>query len=148
MRHFMLAVLFLVASHCSFAQSSNGYIVAGAGSRHGKLISQAAFGGESVIHKRIGVGAEIGAIAGHQSFATFSANGYYHPPVTNRERVVDPFITAGYTAAVGLLGFEGNLVNFGGGVVYWFRRRIGLRVEFRGFEPARIYGFRAGITIR
>jgi hypothetical protein len=74
---------------------------------------------------------------------------------------VDPFVTGGYTAAVGLLGFEGNAVNFGGGFLSWFHERLGLRLEFRGFiqpgttgsaqvknVPGRLYSFRAGIAFR
>ncbi len=153
-------VLLCLICHDALALSSSGYFVAGVGSRNGKGASQAALGGEFVIRKVIGVGAEIGAIAGHHSFAAFSVNGSYHLPVSSLDKV-DPFVIGGYTRAAELLGSEGNAVNFGGGLLYWFYRRLGLRLEFRGFiQPGtngsaqidnglgRIYSFRAGIAFR
>lgn len=116
-----------------------------------------------MIYKDIGVGAELGAVAGHASYLAYCANGHYHLPVSGTAKV-DPFVTVGYTAAVGLLGPEGNAVNFGGGFLSWFHRRLGLRLEFRGFiqpgttgsaqsaqvenVPGRFYSFRAGIAFR
>ncbi len=153
-------LLFLLTCQIALAGSANGYVVAGIGSRAGKLISQGAIGGEFVPLRVFGVGAEIGAIAGHNSFGTFSVNGYGHLPVPGRARL-EPFLTAGYTAAIGLLGFEGNAANFGAGLVCWFHRRLGLRLEFRGLiqpgwngstqvesGPGRLYTFRAGIAFR
>lgn len=155
---FPLLLLFLLTYHTVFAQSTSGYVVAGIGTSEGKRVSQAALGVEFVIRSVIGAGAEIGAVAGHDSFATFSVNGYGHLPVSSRGRV-DPFVTGGYTAAVGLLRFEGNFVNFGGGIVYWLHRSVGLRLEFRDFvrlgtvpagvnRPGRFYTVRAGIAFQ
>jgi hypothetical protein len=153
-------VLLCLTCQTAFAQSSSGYVVAAVGSREGKLASHAALGGELLIRKAIGLGAELRAVAGHSSFLANSANGYYHLPVSGTTKI-DPFVTVGYTAAVGLLGFEGNAVNFGGGFLSWFHRRLGVRLEFRGFiqaattgsiqvgnGPDRFYSVRAGIAFR
>lgn len=153
-------LLFLLTCQTALAGSANGYVVAGFGSRGGRLISQAAVGGEFIPGRVLGVGGEIGAVAGHNSFGTFSVNGYGHLPVRGHDRL-GPFVTAGYTAAVGLWGFEGSAANFGGGLLCWFHRRLGLRLEFRGLiqpggnglsrvetGPGRLYTFRGGIAFR
>jgi hypothetical protein len=87
-------------------------------------------GGEGLIYKGIGLGAEVGYLTPWRDFSQgigmASVNGSYH---FMRNRTVSPFVTAGYS-----LGFrEGhiNLVNFGGGVNWWMNDRIGLRLEFR-----------------
>ena len=46
------------------AQSSNGYVVGGAGSYNSKLIGQAAIGGEKVFGKGFGAGGELGFVGG------------------------------------------------------------------------------------
>ncbi len=61
-------------------------------------------------------------------------------------------MTGGYT-----LGFrEGheNMWNAGGGIDYWFKPKLGLRIEFRdhvwsgGGETTQFWGVRVGVTIR
>jgi hypothetical protein len=121
--------------------------MSGIGSRDEKLTSQAAVGGEGVFSKGIGVGGEIGAIFGHNSFAVFSLNGYYHVPVSSGD-IVDPFVTAGYTRATDLLG-GANAFNGGAGLHYWFYKRLGLRAEVRDFTSSGLghfWGFRLGFA--
>ena len=48
---------------------------------------------------------------------------------------LEPFLTGGGTLAIGSGGFAGGM-NFGGGLQYWLRNRIGLRVEFRDHVPS------------
>jgi hypothetical protein len=87
-------------------------------------------GGEGLLYKGFGIGGEIGYLTPWQyvgsGIGIASADGSYH---FNRTSKVSPFITGGYSVAFR----EGhiNLINFGGGVNYWFRKRMGLRVEFR-----------------
>jgi hypothetical protein len=42
---------------------------------------------------------------------------------------LDPFVNAGYTRLQ--RGGGANGVNFGGGVNYWFKRHLGVRIEIR-----------------
>jgi hypothetical protein len=130
-------------------QSSNGYALAGAGSLNSKLFSHAAVGGEKVFGKGIGLGGEIGLIAGHDSFAAFSVNGYYHIPNSTIDRKVDLFVTGGYTAASRLFSAS-NTGNAGVGLTYWFHRHFGLRAEFRDFVggDGQVPVFRGGIAFR
>jgi hypothetical protein len=151
----VLLLLFVsIACRSAFAQSSNLYLVAGIGSQEGKQVSQGAIGGEFVFHRLVGAGAEVGAVAGHDSFATFSVNSYLHVPLPGLEKRVDPFATIGYTAGASILGST-NLLNFGGGIHYWFHRRLGLRLEGRDLVhpggrsgSTQIWSFRAGIAFR
>ena len=107
-----------------------------------------------MFYKGVGVGAEIGAIAGHTSFGIISINGYYHFPVSDPPKKVDPFVTGGYTAAVDVLLGTDNMFHIGAGLHYWFLRRIGLRTELRDFvlpgasPSSHFWGFRLGFAIR
>jgi hypothetical protein len=90
-------------------------------------------GGEAVLGKGIGLGAEIGALGTREYFSdtvmgAFSPNGYYHF-IHGEGLKADPFVTGGYT----LLFRSGhaNLANFGGGLTYWFHNRLGARLEIR-----------------
>jgi hypothetical protein len=98
-------------------------------------------GGEYVMKNGIGVGADAGAIGllFGGTTGTLSLNGYYH---FRRQRLVDPFVTAGYslffdrTATSFFFGTEvhqGNLslFNFGGGTNLWFSRHVGATIELR-----------------
>jgi hypothetical protein len=110
-------------------------------------------GGEAVVGKGIGVGAEIGALGPRQHFSDavvglFSPNGYYHF-VHDKKVRIDPFVTGGYS----LLFRSGhiNLFNFGGGATYWFHRHLGARFEFRDHVytsggTLHYWGFRMGLS--
>jgi len=93
-------------------------------------------GGEALLYKGLGVGAELNSVRMIQQFASaglnfgngtglFSLDGAYH---FARNHKWSPFLSVGYS-----YGFAENinLINFGGGVNYWFHHRIGLRLEFR-----------------
>jgi hypothetical protein len=132
-RTVLLAAAFCAAA---LAQSSNGYVFfAPGGVTSGgatEMTLHLGAGGEGILGKGVGVGAEIGALGPRQEFSAavgiFSPNGYYHL-LRRSGRKLDPFVTGGYT----LLFRSGsaNLFNFGGGVNYWFHNHLGIRVEFR-----------------
>jgi hypothetical protein len=143
----------------AIAQSSNGYVIGGAGSYASKLISQAAIGGEMVFGKGIGAGGELGFIAGHSSFGFLSLNGYYHFAHNGVAKNLDPFITGGYTLAFDPLAAafgqraSSNGANLGLGLNYWFLRHLGVRAEFRdivipGNSPGTSWGIRGGVALR
>jgi len=115
---------------------------------------QFGLGGEAVLGKGVGIGAEIGAVGTREDFAdsvvgVFSPNGYYH--FVHRKEKLDPFVTGGYT----LMFRYGhiNLFNFGGGVNYWFHQRLGARFEFRDQvhvdgSAIHYWGVRFGLSFR
>jgi hypothetical protein len=141
------------------AQRSNGYFFVAPGGSSGRSTDATLHiggGGEIVLGKGIGLGAEIGALGPTKEFSdvfgVFSLNGYYHFSRSGQGRKLDPFVTGGYT-----LFFRtgrANLANVGGGVNYWFHDRIGLRLEFRdqirtpGGGTLHFWNVRAGIAFR
>jgi hypothetical protein len=128
----LLVSVALVTSTKGFAQSSNGYVVVGVGARESKATSQTAVGGEWVFFKGLGIGGELGVVAGHTSFGTVSINASYHIPLSVPPGKVDPFLSGGLTTALFGNGASG-LANIAGGLHYWFHRRIGFRAEVRDF---------------
>jgi len=111
-------------------------------------------GGDALIYKGLGAGAELGYIFPSRSAADgvglFSANGSYHFRKLPSGKLV-PFVTAGYSML--FRSGVGNLVNFGGGVDYWFRERTGLHLEFRDHiwpecGPTHFIQFRIGLSFR
>ena len=157
MRLITTALLFSLAPALGFGQQSNGYLFVAPGQLHASGFSQTTLqvglGGEYVIRNSgIGVGGEFSALGPTSDFSAAvgvaSLNGYYHFARTRGHRL-DPFITGGYS----VLFRSGHLNtgNFGGGVNWWFRPHIGLRLEFRDHVhsdggAAHWWGVRFGIA--
>jgi hypothetical protein len=144
MRWYLLICVTAILAQPGWAQSWNAYLVGGGAHNDGTLHSHTALGGEIIIRERFGLGAEIGAVMGHNSFAETSFNGSYH--FSNGK--VDPFITGGYTACSLLSTI--NYGNAGGGLNYWFSQHVGVRAEFRAFFNGTLQFpiFRGGIAFR
>lgn len=111
-------------------------------------------GGEGLIKGGFSAGGEIGGFVPARDFGggigILSANAGYHVLKASKSGKVVPFVTGGYT-----LFFRSgvdNGINFGGGVNYWFKERVGLRFEIRDHVPvptnAHFVGFRVGLTFR
>ncbi len=87
-------------------------------------------GGEALLYKGIGVGFEGGYFTPWRNFGAglglASVNGSYH---FGNGRRLSPFVTGGYSLA--FREGHANLVNVGGGINWWAKERIGLRLEFR-----------------
>ena len=157
MRSLLILTIALILAGSLSAQPSNGYVFFAPGGvtccSQTAMTLQFGLGGEAVIGKGIGAGAEISALGTRQYFSdsvvgVFSPNGYYHF-VHGKDVKVDPFVTGGYT----LLFRSGhaNLFNFGGGMNYWFKRHLGLRIEFRDQvhtdgSAVHYWGIRAGLA--
>lgn len=94
----------------------------------------AGIGGEFFLAKGLAVGVEGGYLAPTRDIGLglgiFSANGSYHFRNADKPRKLVPFVTAGYSLAAGQ-GEVGHMINFGGGVNWWMRDRLGLRFEAR-----------------
>jgi hypothetical protein len=162
MRKIILGVLFLIiASGVALAQSSNqrrawGYVFAGAGGATGSgsegLFTVGA-GGEGLVYKGLGFGAEVGYLAPFRGagngFGILSTDASYHFDRGSSKLV--PFVTGGYS-----LAFRGGAAssggNFGGGVQYWMKDHLGLRLEFRDHvfssDSPHEYQFRVGLSFR
>lgn len=154
----IFALLFLLPAY-AMAQSTEtrrgwgyGFFGVGGATAGNSTIFHAGGGGEAILYKGLGVGAEAGAFGSFSGGdgGIFSVNGNYHFQNTGSPQKLVPFVTAGYT----LLGpsDETNLFNFGGGVNYWAKERVGLRVEFRDHVfpngSEHLFNVRVGITFR
>jgi hypothetical protein len=137
---FSVIVLLTICSGWASAQlekkySGQGYVFFAPGvvAPGGSGTFQVGGGGEGFVHKGLGVGAEIGYLFPRTSagdgLGLFSVNGSYNFQNPQSGRKLIPFVTGGYSLA--FRGGSANLLNFGGGVNYWFREKMGLRLEFR-----------------
>jgi hypothetical protein len=137
----------------SYGYAFTGLIVASNGGEPGL---QAGIGGEGIIYKGFGVGGEIGyfrqATFGSDSgIGLLSVNPSYHFMNASKSRRLVPFVTGGFS-----LFFRSGAVigsNFGGGITYWLKDRIGVRLEVRDQIPAysgigHFPSFRAALTFR
>jgi hypothetical protein len=114
-------------------------------------------GGAEFLHKGAGLNAELGMLSFYAKTSAYvgvlSLNGVYHVLDGSGTGRLSPFVTGGYTLY--FRSGHANLLNIGGGVDYWARRRVGLRVEFRDhlhfhdvFGTQHSWGLRGGIVLR
>jgi hypothetical protein len=147
-----LMVIFIVLMPAlAFAQSPapnerRGYGYAFAAplvSPNGEHVSlHTGIGAEGIFFKGFGIGGEIGVVGpgafGNSGFLVSVNPSYHFLNVSQSKRVV-PFVTGGVTlfggchASIG--GCNGLGGNFGGGLTYWFKDRIGMRFEARDHIP-------------
>jgi hypothetical protein len=157
---FRIAILLATTAAAAVAQQSNAYVFfAPGGVTNGSNVNMtlhAGGGGDLLIKKGIGVNVEIGALGPAEDFsqavAVFSPGGAYYFR-RGDEHKVEPFVAGGYT----LMFRDGhaNLGYAGGGVNYWFRPKLGLRLEFRdhfyfggGGSDTNFFGLRVGLAFR
>lgn len=112
-------------------------------------------GGEAFFTRHLGLGADLGGlkVSGADWLGTLSPNFVARFRAKDDENKVEPFVTGGYT-----LFFRSGTVsgyNFGGGINYWFRDRVGVRFEARDSvwvasdaPDLHLVGFRIGVTFR
>jgi hypothetical protein len=111
---------------------THGYVFVAPGAAsvdgNGTALIHLGAGGEFVLPMGIGAGAEVGLL-GRTSLdvlGTASLNGYYH---FNRDASWKPFVTGGYSNFF-TIGGHNNLANLGGGVNYWYKDHLGIKLEF------------------
>jgi hypothetical protein len=111
-------------------------------------------GGEGLIYKGFGLGAEVGYISPFRSIGNgvgiLSTNVAYHFVNASSDQKLVPFVTGGFSLA--FRGGSSGGGNFGGGVQYWMRPHVGLRFEFRDHlfssDSPHLYGFRVGVSFK
>lgn len=106
-------------------------------------------GGEMRVAPLVNLGGEVGSVHNDGTGVIGSGNASVHVPL--RSDTVDPFVTGGVSAGY-VPRSAGLWVNLGGGLNYWFRRNVGLRVEFRGYaggvDLPGFAEFRVGVSFR
>jgi Outer membrane protein beta-barrel domain len=160
MRKFIVAAIFLMLIQgIALAQSSNerrgwGYVFGGAGASSGdfsRSYFQFGAGGEGLVQKGFGLGAEIGYLSpfgsGGDGLGLFSGDASYH---FSRSSKLVPFVTGGYSAVFRNGVSHGG--NVGGGVHYWVKDHVGLRFEVRDHvfssDSPHLFQFRVGLSFR
>ena len=111
-------------------------------------------GGDRLVYKGLGVGGEVGYlrfIEEGQGLGVLSPNVSYHFTNATRSGKFAPFVTSGYSLL--FAGGVASAVNFGGGMNWWFKDRVGLRLEFRDHvviasSAPHLYGVRIGLAFR
>jgi hypothetical protein len=130
-----------------------GFFAPGGMSDGGPATLHAGGGGEALIARGFGIGAELGYFArardaGH-GYGLGSLNLSYHFGGRDPEQKTVPFITAGGSAVFHGGRTQGG-ANIGGGIQYWMRERLGLRFEYRSHifssDSSHAYEFRFGLA--
>jgi hypothetical protein len=115
-------------------------------------------GGEARLTNRFGLGGELGVlkpVTNQYAITTglASVTPAYHFFARGSNRTFDPFVNGGFSVLFG--SGAGAAIHYGGGLNYWVRRRIGLRLEFRHHvwspeagEAIHLVGFRIGLAFR
>src|SRR5262245_22479015 len=108
-------------------------------------------GGVDIVHRSgLGAGTELGYVG---LFPDGFDNGIGLLSFTGSYRwlgrAVVPFVNGGLSTVV--MRGSGNALHAGGGIEYWFRDGVGLRLELRdhlpfGEEAAHLWGARVGVT--
>lgn len=158
-RLLMVTLVAILVPIGAFAQSTKehrgwGYGFAGVGGTSGSnsdVLFNIGGGGEGLIYRGLGAGAEIGYLSSAGSFGDgiglASANLAYH---FNRSSRVVPFVTGGASLAFRSGTAGGG--NFGGGIQYWPKEHFGLRFEFRDHvfssDSPHLFTFRVGVAFR
>ncbi len=85
-----------------------------------------------------------------EGIGTFSPYLYYS--YLKKESRIEPFLSGGYTLF--FRSSTANGINFGGGIHFWFNRKIALKLEFRddvmlsSYQNIHVLGFRMGVAFR
>jgi opacity protein-like surface antigen len=161
-----VAAIFLLAfiPTISFAQSQSerrgwgyGFIALGGSAGDGSATAlHYGGGGERLIYRGLGVGAELGNVTPTgdfgQGLGILSANMSYNFGGRQRSKKISPFVTGGYSLKFRDDEDSGGGLNLGAGVQYWASNRLGVRVEFRDHHffkgVLNFYGVRVGLAFR
>jgi hypothetical protein len=152
----MASMPFVIAAQTGKEYRGQGYgFVAPGSTSDGGSTLHFGVGGEGLVYKGLGVGGEIGYLGATRSlnegFGVLSPDVSYHFLSASKSGKLVPFVTGGYSLL--FRSGVGHAVNFGGGVNYWFKDRVGLRLEFRDHVVAhsdlgQFFGFRIGLAFR
>lgn len=100
-------------------------------------------GGHLMVYNGLGMNVETGALfhpANMEARTTLTSFGAsYHFLNSRSPRRIVPFVTAGYSYAANSTMPNMHMVNFGGGVDYWLREELGLRLEVRDHFAPKAY---------
>lgn len=133
----LFALALLPAAHAQ-RYNGHGYAYYSIDAPHpgnfGDLMS-AGGGGEAFLWKGLTVGGEVGYLfpraSTSEGIGLLSLDGGWQFVNRDHPGKVVPFVTGGYTLA--FRSGVASLLNVGGGVAWWFTRRLALRTEVRTY---------------
>jgi hypothetical protein len=99
-------------------------------------------GADFRVFKGLGINSEVGVMGRLADGEGLFSIGPSYPFMGARKSKLEPFVDGGYTRTFAGSPGSQNLF-FGGGINYWFFKRVGLRVDFRDYVNH--YG-RIGLT--
>lgn len=155
-----ILLMFLAALSTARAETAteqryngSGYVAAGVGTclhRVGNV--NVVGGGDAFLYRGLSLGGELGYyrfMENSPGFGVTTLNVGYHFVNRDRPGRVEPFVSAGVLGAA----FGGGAVgagSLGGGINYWFHRRVALRLEGRlyGMGDEALVLFRIGMSFR
>jgi hypothetical protein len=157
-------ILASLLAGAALAQHTNAFVYAGVSTIPGRQIYTYwhgehfnVGGGGQIGIGRLTIGGDVtGLIATGSNYARNAAIASAGPGFhffSDRERKIDPFVTGGVSVLAARGGVAG-MAHYGGGVNYWFRDRVALRVEFRDHlwptegESIHFIAVRVGLTFR
>jgi len=148
----LLLPVWVTAQDTKPAYRGQGYIFLGVGSgTDSPSFEHVGGGGEVLLFRGIGVGGELGVMGRPgEGEGVLSVGPSYHFLHAFQKSKIDPFVQGGYTGTFEgtdpIEGGRGNLFNFGGGMNYWFFKRVGLRLDFRDYVHHRSFFPAGGAT--
>lgn len=152
----MVVLLPIAAAAQSKERRGQGYVfVAPTTTSEGGAFLHIGGGGEGLVYKGLGVGGEIGYLGAGEALGNgvgvLSSNLSYHFRKASKSGKFAPFVTSGYSLVAPSDAV--HAFNFGGGMNWWFKDRIGLRLEFRDYIPlqsgsSHLFGVRIGLAFR
>lgn len=140
----------------AFRYRGSGYVLFGAGAcQHRVPAVHISGGGEAFVFRGLSVGGELGYHTFVERYATGFGVGTmtvgYHFVDRDTPKRFDPFVSMGFPGFYATREFGGGAAgSLGGGLTYWFKRKIGLRAEYRIYALAEegIQTFRIGLSFR
>ncbi len=139
-----------------FRYNGNAYVAYGIGTcMHGVTNTSVAGGGEGFLWRGLTLGGDVG----YYRFVERNSKGFgiatletgYHFVNRDAPGRFDPFVSAGLVGAAFAPGGGAiQTASAGGGMNYWFKRRVGLRTEVRisGNSDDALILFRIGFSFR
>jgi len=150
----LAAFLVIILPGLASAQDVSGYAFTGI-ARHNSPLWEVGAGMDRALTKNVSLVVEGGVATSSnrdQTLGQFTVNALYH--FTVKDRRIDPFVGGG-TGVLGNWGGGCGAFAIGGGLNYWARQRIGVRLEVKdsicavgGGGEFQMIGFRIGVTFR
>jgi hypothetical protein len=151
----LLLVITAYSQQGSDAQGT-GYMFFAPGTTSESHVATLQFGGGGNYRSSLGLGGGVDVsyltprVSMGDGMGTLSPYLYYS--FLKPKSKIEPFVSGGYTLF--FRNGSANGINFGGGIHYWFTKKVALKLEFHddvmlsSYHNAHFVGFRMGVAFR